>query len=266
MALSEVFSFSSLVTLAIVCILLASTSFLVYTRLQQQTAKINAVVDLVSSVVGDVTQLKSALGNRGGKFPEPPFDVSQHHPLTEIEKTDILPSLIEVSDTEECDDNDVDYDNEDDEEEEEDSEDGEEEEEDSEDGEEEEEDSEDGEEEEEEEEEEDDEQPSELHIESDDLDKIDIDIPDTFDLKEHDVLDTSKVIELDVNIEPNEITEPPVTSISSSSKIINISEGDTTIDYGKLSVGELKKIAVERGLISGSDKVKKTKLIEMLSE
>ena len=51
------------------------------------------------------------------------------------------------------------------------------------------------------------------------------------------------------------------------SKILVIPEGDTTIDYPKLTTSELKKLAIEKGLIteSKSKNMKKNKLIEMLS-
>jgi hypothetical protein len=48
------------------------------------------------------------------------------------------------------------------------------------------------------------------------------------------------------------------------SKIITINEGETIIDYKKLTVNELRKLALDKGLIQHSHKIKKEKLIDIL--
>ena len=60
MALSEIFSVPFLLSIVITCILVAAVSFLFYNKLQQQSAKINAIMDLTTTLVSEVNTIKSA--------------------------------------------------------------------------------------------------------------------------------------------------------------------------------------------------------------
>ena len=105
MGLSDVFGPTFIVSLAICCILVGAVSFLFYNKLQQQSAKISAIMDLTTTLVAEVNVMKnsppmaSMMGGMGGM---PPAFIPQETNIHAV-KMDIpdvkssLDPLIEVS-------------------------------------------------------------------------------------------------------------------------------------------------------------------------
>ena len=256
--MSEVFNFSFVLTLAITMILVGAISFILYNKIEQQSIKMKAMMDLVTSVVAEVNTLKDTIGVVGdGDLEIPPLNGSSNWNDTDktpenvtltpedvammnVGNFDSESNLIDVSDGETVEDDEDEYDEDEDEGDEED--------------EEEEEDEDEDEDEDDEEDEEDEEELSELQ---------DIDVtPITIDPHASE----SKIINLKEEIIEDVVTDGVVSE--GDSKLLVMPEGDTTIDYTKLTTSELKKMVVEKGLVeeSKSKNMKKSKLIEMLSE
>ena len=256
--MSEVFNFSFVLTLAITMILVGAISFILYNKIEQQSIKMKAMMDLVTSVVAEVNTLKDTVGVVGdGDLEIPPLNGSSNWNDTDkapenvtltpedvammnVGNFDSESNLIDVSDGETVEDDEDEYDEDEDEGDEED--------------EEEEEDEDEDEDEDDEEDEEDEEELSELQ---------DIDVtPVTIDP----IASQSKIINLKEEIIEDVVTDGVVSE--GDSKLLVMPEGDTTIDYTKLTTSELKKMVVEKGLVeeSKSKNMKKSKLIEMLSE
>ena len=277
MALSEVFSFSFILSLAITCILVGAVSFLFYNKLQQQTAKISAIMDLTTTIVTELNAIKMREGMV--KPTTVPLDSNIHSVKMDVPVVNSnLEPLIEVSDDEN-----KNSDSEDDSESES-----------------------EGEGESEGEDECDDESDDEIEGESEGESEgeCDDEIDDEEDIEEKDEPDNQSMEELQINsdlgeldiknlnfekasgfletdnsskvIELNsealdEITSIPIDDNSveqddvvNDSKIINITEPDNT-DYTKYTVNELRNIARARGLIGENEKPKKPKLIDLLS-
>lgn len=275
MALSEVFSFSFILSLAITCILVGAVSFLFYNKLQQQTAKISAIMDLTTTIVTELNAIKMREGMV--KPTTIPLDSNIHSVKMDVPVVNSnLEPLIEVSDDEN-----KNSDSEDDSERESESEyenKGESEDESEDECEDESEDESEGEIDDESDDEEDIEEKDEpdnqsmeeLQINSDlgELDIKNLNFEKASGFLETD--NSSKVIEL--NSEAlDEITSIPIDDNSveqddvvNDSKIINITEPDNT-DYTKYTVNELRNIARARGLIGENEKPKKPKLIDLLS-
>ena len=275
MGLSDVFGASFIVTLAICCILVGAVSFLLYNKIQQQSAKISAIMDLTTTLVAEVNVMKnnpsmaSMFGGMGGM---PPAFIPQETSIHAV-KMDIpsvkssLDPLIEVSeDGDELSESESESEDVEDVEENQ-----------SDDNEDEDEDEEDDEEDDEEEDDEEENDEEELDIEQlditseelkDDASDLGIDISNLNFEKHaeiHDVISSDKrIIEVGEEI-ISEINPIPTSSDTvAESKIINIMEPDVT-DYGKYTVAELRKIAIARGIIEDGEKPKKTRLIELLS-
>ena len=289
MALSDVFGASFIVSLAICCILVGAVSFLFYNKLQQQSAKISAIMDLTTTLVAEVNVMKNnpSMASTFGMGGIPPAFIPEDTSIHAV-KMDIpsmkssLDPLIEVSEDgdnlSEDEDSESSEDIEDIEElQSDDNEEG-----DEDDGEEEEEEDEEDEDEEDEDEDEEDEDEDEdiEEIDVDDSAKLNIEDIDEEDsdlgidvsnlnfekhAEIHDVISDDKRI-IDVGEEIiSEINPIPTSSETvAQSKIINIMEPDVT-DYGKYTVAELRKIAIARGIIEDGEKPKKTRLIELLS-
>lgn len=99
MALSEVFSFSFILSLAITCILVGAVSFLFYNKLQQQTAKISAIMDLTTTIVTELNAIKMREGMV--KPTTVPLDSNIHSVKMDLPVVNSnLEPLIEVSDDE----------------------------------------------------------------------------------------------------------------------------------------------------------------------
>ena len=252
--MSEVFNFSFVLTLAITMILVGAISFILYNKIEQQSIKMKAMMDLVTSVVAEVNTLKDSMGGVGdGDLEIPPLNGSSNWNDTDkapenvtltpedvammnVGNFDSESNLIDVSDGETVEDDEDEYDEDEDEGDEED-------------------------EEEEEDEDEDDEEDEEDEEELSELQDIDV-TPVTIDP----IASESKIINLKEEIIEDVVTDGIVSE--GDSKLLVMPEGDTTIDYTKLTTSELKKMVVEKGLVeeSKSKNMKKNKLIEMLSE
>ena len=287
MALSEIFSVPFLLSIVITCILVAAVSFLFYNKLQQQSAKINAIMDLTTTLVSEVNTIKSVSpptnithNNEGGetnldKTVVPDEDIHKikvnvpYMPLG----VDSLDPLIDVSDDDgessdglDSSDNDSDEEEDDSEEDDDSVENG-----DSDD---------DG-----DSEDDDDNEESKVKIiqslNSDmlasidisdnisDINDIDEDTPRVEELSEEDIgIDTTNLdfekVALEQDIEELESVSDEDIGIKSESKLIEIGEQDLT-DYSKYTVTELRKIAFSRGLIGDNEKPTKNKLIKLLS-
>ena len=240
--MSEVFSYSFVLTIAITMVLIGAVAFILYNKMQQQSMKISAVMDLVTSVVKEVEVLKGVGVDK--MFSQ---DYDQEYSESDTKIIDSLggvsdeqmdqTGMIEVSD-DDYEDVEEDEDEEDDEEEEE-------------------EDDEDD----EEEEEEDDEEDDNSLLKGIDLKTLNFEA--TVETLDEPELSKTVNIEDELLMNKDEISN---ISVDDDSKLINISEGNTTIDYTKLSAGELRKMAVDRELLGKEEKApKKSKLIEMLS-
>ena len=236
------FSFSFMLTIAITCIIVATTSFLLFNRLQQYAIQLDAMMDLVTTVVDEVNKIKGHVGiplstdfvgtHEINKIVECENGVCESVKC-EIKKIPGLQEsargLINVSDNE-------------DEEEDEDS-DEEDEDEDSD-----EEDEEDQEDEEDEQEEEDESEDEDEDSDNDEVEEINI-TPLPLDIKDISNIDVDGSV-------VDTVLSGPDTDVTTT-KIIDIDEGDTTLDFKKLTASELKQLALEKNLIDPEHKSKK---------
>jgi len=292
MALNELVSVPFLVSIVITCVLVAAVSFLFYNRLHQQTTKITAIMDLMTTLVNEVNSLKVSKSSNEGE------ECLAQSPgiLGEIHKVNIgtpmpfginvLDPLIDVSEDEDEDDDDQDEDEDEDEDDDMDDED-------------------DGMDEDEDEDEDDgdgmdeDEEKVDIRNKSQGngkLNMMDISIIG-FNLKnsigdntigESEQIEELSDDEIDIDVanlnfeefaeehshddRKNELsllsaamTQAACANIKSESKIIEIGEQDVT-DYTKYTTSELRKIAFSRGLIGDNDKSAKNKLIKLISQ
>ena len=225
------FSFSFMLTIAITCIIVATTSFLLFNRLQQYAIQLDAMMDLVTTVVDEVNKIKDHVGIPVSTVMKGTHEINKivecENGVCESVKCEIkkIPGLqesarglINVSDNED-EDEDSDEEDEDDEEEEE-------------------------EEDESEEEDEDEDEDSD----NDEVEEVDI-TPLPLDIK-----DISN-INVDGSIVDTVLSNPD-TDVTTT-KFIDIDEGDTTLDFKKLTASELKQIALEKNLIDPEQKSKK---------
>jgi len=258
--MSEIFNFSFVLTLAITMVLVGAISFILYNKIEQQSVKMKAMMDLVTSVVSEVNNLKTGSGDLDippldGNWNETNDDTRENITLSSddvammnVEMLNSDSKLIDVSDGEnnyEEDDDEVDSDEEGDSDDEDDDED------------------------EEEEEEEDDEDDDDEDDDEDDDNEEDVDEEDENKKMENEDIKDSEPESKIISLKDELIEEVDIDGVinDGDSKILVIPEGDTTIDYTKLTTSELKKLAVEKGLIneSKSKNMKKNKLVEMLS-
>jgi cobalamin biosynthesis protein CobT len=262
--MSEIFNFSFVLTLAITMVLVGAISFILYNKIEQQSVKMKAMMDLVTSVVSEVNTLKTGSGDLDippldGNWNETNDDINDIRENITLSSDDVAmmnvemlnsdSKLIDVSDGEnnyEEDDDEVDSDDEDDS-----------------DDEEEEDEEEDEDEEEEEDDDDEDEEDEDEDNEEDGDEENENKMMENEDNKDNEP--ESKIISLKDEL----IEELDIDGVinDGDSKILVIPEGDTTIDYTKLTTSELKKLAVEKGLVNEtkSKNMKKNKLVEMLS-
>jgi len=277
MAIQELVSIPFLLSIVITCVLVAAVSFLFYNKMQQQSAKISAIMDLTTTLVSEVNSLKSSehagIGGRGGVESNSQGNTLEEPTglMNDIHKVDmkvpfmtggidVLDPLIDVSEDEEGEssdevesntdtiDDDTDGDNEEDDEDEEDEEDDE-----------------------DEEDEEDDEDENRV-VELDSDDASDKKFSNIADIDEDEVLEVEELQDdtSDLGIDLTNLNfekfaeEDEEMGLKSESKVIEIGEQDVT-DYSKYTVAELRKVAFSRGLIGDNEKPNKNKLIKMLS-
>jgi hypothetical protein len=278
MAIQELVSIPFLVSIVITCVLVAAVSFLFYNKMQQQSAKISAIMDLTTTLVSEVNSIKSSehagIGGRGGVESNSQGNTLEEPTglMNDIHKVDmkvpfmtggmdVLDPLIDVSEDEEAessdevesntetsdDDTDGDGDAEEDEEEE------------------------DEEDEDDDEEEEDDDNENRV-VELDSDEASDKKFSNIADIDEDEVLEVEELQDdaSDLGIDVTNLNfekfaeEDEEIRLKSESKVIEIGEQDVT-DYSKYTVSELRKVAFSRGLIGDNEKPNKNKLIKMLS-
>ena len=297
MALKELVSVPFLVSVVITCVLVAAVSFLFYNKIQQQSAKIDAIMDLTTTLVSEINSLKTT-GNHGsgsGELYQPLDNSTLEEEFVGVKDNihtvnidvpfmtgaaEVLDPLIDVSEdengessdefesnTESSDESDAsaheddeDDDAEDDDEDEDDDDDD------------------------EDDDEEDDEDTRHNDIKiiksiqdiDEDEEETGIQVSNLSSLEEVSV-DGSDDLGIDVStlnfesfssendgIEGLTSVPDEELDINPESKVIEIGEQDIT-DYSKFTVTELRKVAFSRGMIGDNEKPNKNKLIKMLS-
>ena len=293
MALKELVSVPFLVSVVITCVLVAAVSFLFYNKIQQQSAKIDAIMDLTTTLVSEINSLKTT-GNHGsgsGELYQPLDNSTLEEEFVGVKDNihtvnidvpfmtgaaEVLDPLIDVSEdengessdefesnTESSDESDAsaheddeDDDAEDDDEDEDDDDDD----------------------------EDDDEDTRQNDIKiiksiqdiDEDEEETGIQVSNLSSLEEVSV-DGSDDLGIDVStlnfesfssendgIEGLTSVPDEELDINPESKVIEIGEQDIT-DYSKFTVTELRKVAFSRGMIGDNEKPNKNKLIKMLS-
>ena len=293
MALKELVSVPFLVSIVITCVLVAAVSFLFYNKIQQQSAKIGAIMDLTTTLVSEINSLKTT-GNRGsgsGELSQPLDNNTLEEEFVGVKDNihtvnidvpfmtgavEVLDPLIDVSEdengessdefesnTESSDESDngapEDDSDKDDSEDDEDDED-------------------------------DDDDEDDARDDEDDNIKIIKSIADIDEDNEEDITQVSNLSSLEEgsaggtddlgidlstlnfekfssendNIEGLTSVPDEELDIQTDSKVIEIGEQDIT-DYSKFTVTELRKVAFSRGMIGDNEKPNKNKLIKMLS-
>ena len=248
MSIVDLFNPSFLMFLAV--LVLVSALIVVYfeSKMREQNHKIASMLSIVSSVAEELNYVKSSFSQNGGTINSNnipnviELNSSMSNNFETIKKMDLdIPiNLIEVSDDE-------DEDESDDEEEEL----------------EELEESEDSESDDESEEEEDFDLDDEA--EEFDLDAEELDLDAVEDLDAADIKNDIKVLKLDTESEAEEIdiSNIDLKSIKFDNSLEEKKEPDVS-EYKKLPVNKLKSIAIEKGLIDESSKLKKTEILKLL--
>ena len=245
MSIVDLFNPSFLMFLAV--LVLVSALIVVYfeSKMREQNHKIASMLSIVSSVAEELNYVKSSFSQNGGTINSNnipnviELNSSMSNNFETIKKMDLdIPiNLIEVSDDE---------DESDDEEEEL----------------EELEDSEDSDDESEEEEEDFD---LDDEAEEFDLDAEELDLDAVEDLDAADIKNDIKVLKLDNECEAEEIdiSNIDLKSIKFDNSLEEKKEPDVS-EYKKLPVNKLKSIAIEKGLIDESSKLKKPEILKLL--
>ena len=291
MALKELVSVPFLVSIVITCVLVAAVSFLFYNKIQQQSAKIGAIMDLTTTLVSEINSLKTT-GNRGsgsGELSQPLDNNTLEEEFVGVKDNihtvnidvpfmtgavEVLDPLIDVSEDEngessdEFESNTESSDESDNGAPEDDS------------------DKDDSEDDDEDEDDDDD----DARDDEDDNIKIIKSIADIDEDNEEDITQVSNLSSLEEgsaggtddlgidlstlnfekfssendNIEGLTSVPDEELDIQTDSKVIEIGEQDIT-DYSKFTVTELRKVAFSRGMIGDNEKPNKNKLIKMLS-
>ena len=298
MALKELVSVPFLVSVVITCVLVAAVSFLFYNKIQQQSAKIDAIMDLTTTLVSEINSLKTT-GNHGsgsGELYQPLDNSTLEEEFVGVKDNihtvnidvpfmtgavEVLDPLIDVSEDEngessdEFESNTESSDESDNGAPEDDSD---------------KDDSEDDDEDDEDDDDEDDDDEDDARDDEDDNIKIIKSIADIDEDNEEDITQVSNLSSLEEgsaggtddlgidlstlnfekfssendNIEGLTSVPDEELDIQTDSKVIEIGEQDIT-DYSKFTVTELRKVAFSRGMIGDNEKPNKNKLIKMLS-
>jgi|SaaInlV_150m_DNA_5_1039734.scaffolds.fasta_scaffold01551_4 hypothetical protein len=303
MALKELVSVPFLVSVVITCVLVAAVSFLFYNKIQQQSAKIDAIMDLTTTLVSEINSLKTT-GNHGsgsGELYQPLDNSTLEEEFVGVKDNihtvnidvpfmtgaaEVLDPLIDVSEdengessdefesnTESSDESDASAreDDEDDDDEDDDDDD---------------EDDDDEDDDDDDDDDEDDDKDTRQNdikiiksiqdIDEDEEEETGIQVSNLSSLEEVSV-DGSDDLGIDVStlnfesfssendgIEGLTSVPDEELDINPESKVIEIGEQDIT-DYSKFTVTELRKVAFSRGMIGDNEKPNKNKLIKMLS-
>jgi hypothetical protein len=249
MSIVDLFNPSFLMFLAI--LVLVSALIVVYfeSKMREQNHKIASMLSIVSSVAEELNYVKSSFSQNGGTINSNnspnviELNSSMSNNFETIKKMDLdIPlNLIEVSDDEdESDDEEL--------EELEESEDSES----------------DDESEEEEEDFDLDDEAEEFDLDAD-AEELDLDAVEDLEDDAADIKNDIKVLKLDNEIEAEEIdiSNIDLKSIKFDNSLEEKKEQDVS-EYKKLPVNKLKSIAIEKGLIDESSKLKKTEILKLL--
>jgi hypothetical protein len=280
MAITDIFSTSLLISLAI-CLLLVGSVFMYFNqKIADQNHKITSMFDLVSTMAEEVNSVKYHVQMVAGRvgipmgmnLPQQTQQVQQTQPpvmnggISQYKPND---NLITISEDEDSDDEDDDSDNEDDSEDEDDDDD-----------EDDEDDEDDGE---DDDSEEDDDEEDNESSEDNDKQDIKIDEDEDLDIEDFDNLNFESVADLS----PTEDSTLNESDIKNLKKInINVSSNDNeneeeieiesedvsdiniknveVLDYKKLSLNKLRSIVTEKGVVTDASKLKKHELLKLL--
>ncbi len=243
MSLSDIFTPSVVISLAISVLLIGLLALYVSNKLSEQNHKLNSMFDLVSTLANEVNMVRSKSFHEtlphsigGGSLPQAAAPNTNH-----------LVNMIDVSDNSVADDDDdsdgddsdgdCDDDNESDAD-------------DDEDGDDEDDDKTENSNDDDNDDEDDDDEDSEADLEDA------IVIPETFDITESHV----ELTELD-EFTLEETTTPSKSEQHESSNVKNL---NVVIDYKKASVNKLREIVEQKGLASDTSKLKKPDLLKLL--
>jgi hypothetical protein len=236
MSLSDIFTPSVVISLAISVLLIGLLALYVSNKLSEQNHKLNSMFDLVSTLANEVNMVRSKSFHEtlphsigGGPLPQAAAP-NTNHLVNMIDVSDN--SVVDDDDDSDGDDSDSDDDNESDL---------------------------DG-------DDEDDDKTENSNDDNDDEDDDDEDseadledaivIPETFDITESHV----ELTELD-EFTLEETTTPGKSEQHESSNVKNL---NVVIDYKKASVNKLREIVEQKGLASDTSKMKKTDLLKLL--
>lgn len=248
MSLSDIFTPSVVISLAISVLLIGLLALYVSNKLSEQNHKLNSMFDLVSTLANEVNMVRSKSFHEtlphsigGGPLPQAAAASNTNHLVNMIDVSDnSVADDDDDSDDDSGDDSDGDCD--DDNESDADDDDG------------------------------DDEDDNKTENSNDDLDDADdvddvdddseadledaIVIPETFDITESHV----ELTELD-EFTLEETTTPSKSEQHESSNVKNL---NVVIDYKKASVNKLREIVEQKGLASDTSKLKKPDLLKLL--
>jgi len=266
MAITDIFSTSLLISLAI-CLLLVGSVFMYFNqKISEQNHKITSMFDLVSTMAEEVNSVKyhvqmvaSRVGIPMGM--QPPQQQTQTQPSVMnggvVNSFNTNSNLITISEDEEEDDDDEededDEDDDDDEDDEDDDGDEDDEDDDGEDGEDGEENSED--------------RDIKINEEDETLDSENFDnlnfeaVADSA-LNESDMKNL-KTININISSNDNENEEEEIEIESEDVSDVNIKNVEV-LDYKKLSLNKLRSIVTEKGIVTDASKLKKHELLKLL--
>lgn len=263
MSLVDVFFTPSLfITLAVCLILISLLGLYFIQKINQQNHKINTMVDLVATLGEQMNTLRAVhlpnnLSAGGSSLDTSNTPISQNQSQHEIDRSDThTVNMIHVSDNEENEDSEVEYDedNEDDDEED--------------DSNDEEEDSDDEEEDSDDEEEDDEEIDSDDEIE--DVEEIvqdkskDLELPEltTDDIDETLMIKKASIETIEVEQIPE--LEPDVILEQDDESETGVKSLDIVLDYKKASLSKLRDIVQSKGLVTDASKMKKSDILKVL--
>jgi hypothetical protein len=244
MSLSDIFTPSVVISLAISVLLIGLLALYVSNKLSEQNHKLNSMFDLVSTLANEVNMVRSKSFHEtlphsigGGPLPQTAAASNTNHLVNMIDVSDN--SVADDDDDSDGDDSDGDCDD-----------DNESDADDDEDGDDEDDDKTENSNDDDNDDEDDDDEDSEADLEDA------IVIPETFDITESHV----ELTELD-EFTLEETTTPSKSEQHESSNVKNL---NVVIDYKKASVNKLREIVEQKGLASDTSKLKKPDLLKLL--
>ena len=259
MSLVDVFFTPSLfITLAVCLILISLLGLYFIQKINQQNHKINTMVDLVATLGEQMNVLRSAylpnnISAGGAALDTSNTPISQNPGQTQMGLADThTVSMIHVSDNEDNDDSEIEYDEEDEEESDDEEEESDDEEEES-----------DEEEEESDEEEDNDEEVSDQEVE--DVEELELPELSTDDIDETLIVKKANIESVEVeeipDLEPDEVIQEDKEDEVSETVVKSL---DVVLDYKKASLTKLREIVQSKGLVTDASKMKKSDILKVL--